>query len=91
MLLEKRGLFLKKKCPMDGGEDLLSDSHSQADSTAYVRMDAISQESISRYFDLQESTLREHQLEDYPGQIYKMDETGMPQSTKHNSKIWTKR
>jgi len=37
-------------------------------------MDAISQESISRYFDLLESTLKEHQLEDFPGQVYNMDE-----------------
>jgi len=40
--------------------------------------DAISQESISWYFDLLESRLKEHQLEDCPGQIYNMDETGMP-------------
>ena len=46
----------------------------QTDSTAHVRMDAISQESISRYFDLLESTLKEHQLEDFPGQVYNMDE-----------------
>jgi len=41
-------------------------------------MDAICQESISRYFDLLESALRENQLEDCPGQIYNMVETGMP-------------
>jgi len=40
----------------------------QADSTDHVNMDAISQESILRYFDLLESTLKEHQLEDCPGQ-----------------------
>jgi len=50
----------------------------QADSTAHVHMDAISQESISRYFDLLESTLKEHQFEDCPGQIYSTDETEMP-------------
>ena len=33
------------------------------DSEAYVRMDAISQESISRYFNLLESILEEHRLE----------------------------
>jgi len=43
----------------------------------YLTADTISQESISRYFDLLESTLKEHQLEDLPGQIYHMDETGM--------------
>jgi len=41
-------------------------------------MDAISQESISQYFDLLESTLKEHQFEDCPGQIFNMDETAMP-------------
>jgi len=30
------------------------------------------------YFDLLQSTLKEHQLEDFPGQIYNIDETGMP-------------
>jgi len=64
---------------MDGGEDLLSNSHN----FPYVRqihvcMDAISQESNSRYFDLLESTLKEHQLEDCPGQTYNMDETRPP-------------
>jgi len=78
----ERGLFVKEKYPMDDGQDLLSDKSQlsllQADSTAHVRMDAISQESISRYFDLLESTIEEYQLEDCPGQIYNMDETGMP-------------
>jgi len=41
----------------------------QADFTAHVRMGTISQESITRYFDLLESTLKEHQLEDCPRQI----------------------
>jgi len=50
----------------------------QTDSIAHVRMDAISQESISWYFDLLESTLKEHLLEVFPSQIYNMDETGMP-------------
>jgi len=45
---------------------------------AHVCMDAISQESFSRYFDLLKSTLKKHQLEDCPDQIYNMDETGMP-------------
>jgi len=40
-------------------------------------MDAISQESISQYFDPLESTLKEYQLKDCPGQIYYMDETGV--------------
>jgi len=41
-------------------------------------MDTINQESILRYFDLLESTVKEYRLEDCPGQIYNMDETGMP-------------
>ena len=50
----------------------------RADSTAHIRMDSINEESISHYFDLLESTLMENGLEDCPGQIYNMDETGMP-------------
>jgi len=41
-------------------------------------MDSINKESITEYFNLLDSTLKENHLEDYPGQIYNMDETGMP-------------
>ena len=50
----------------------------RADSTAHIRMDSVNKEFISFYFDLLESTLTENSLIDYPGQIYNMDETGMP-------------
>jgi len=80
MLLEKRGLFVKKNIQWMVEKIYWATVTSlcQADSTAHARMDAVSQESISRYFDLLQSTLKEHQLEDCPGQIYNMDETGMP-------------
>ena len=41
-------------------------------------MDSINKESIAEYFDLLHSTLKENHLEDCSGQIYNMDETGMP-------------
>ena len=41
-------------------------------------MNSVNKESISYYFDLLESTLTENSLIDSPGQIYNMDETGMP-------------
>ena len=41
-------------------------------------MDSVNKESITYYFDLLESTLTENGLIDSPGQIYNMDETGMP-------------
>jgi len=82
MLLEKRGLFVNKKISNGWWRRFIARqaqlSLCQADSTAHVHMDAISQESISQCFDLLESTLKEHQLEDCPGQIYNMDETGIP-------------
>jgi len=79
---KKGGLFVNKKIS-NGWWRRFIERQSQlslhkADSTAHVRMDAISQESISRYFDLLESILKEHQLEDYSGQIFNMDETKMP-------------
>lgn len=50
----------------------------RADSTAHIRMDSVNKESIQHYYDLLESTLKEHNLQDSPGQIYNMDETGIP-------------
>ena len=50
----------------------------RADSTAHIRMDSVNKESIQHYYDLLETTLKEHNLQDYPGQIYNMDETGIP-------------
>lgn len=50
----------------------------RADSTAHIRMDSVNKESIQHYYDLLETTLKEHNLQDCPGQIYNMDETGIP-------------
>ena len=52
----------------------------RADSTAHIRMDSINQESISQYFNLLEQTMRSHNIQKSPNQIYNMDETGMPLS-----------
>jgi len=64
---------------MDGGEDLLSDSHN----FPYIRqipqlMSVWMPSGIYTLIYTLESTLKEYQLEDCPGQIYNMDETGMP-------------
>ena len=50
----------------------------RADSTAHIRMESVNKESISYYFYQLESTFTENSLIDSPGQIYNMDETGMP-------------
>jgi len=50
----------------------------RADSTAHVRMDSVNNESIKYYYDLLEATLDENHLHSSPGQIYNMDETGVP-------------
>ncbi len=50
----------------------------RGDSTAHVRMDSVNKEAIEGYFDLLEDTLKEHNLMNSPGQLYNMDESGMP-------------
>jgi len=67
---------------MGGGDGLWRGSQKfslhRTDSTTHVLMDAINKDSISSYYNLLEFTRKEHNLEDCPGQIYNMDETGMP-------------
>ena len=48
----------------------------RGDATAHVRMDATNKEAITKYYDLLEDTLNTNILG--PGQIYNMDESGMP-------------
>ena len=50
----------------------------RADSTAHIRMDSINKESIKQYYDLLEQTMKSHNIQKSPNQIYNMDETGMP-------------
>jgi len=62
-----------------------------AHSTAHIQMDSINKESVTEYFDLLDSTLKENHLEDGPDQIYNMDEIGMPLDTRPpniNNKVW---
>lgn len=48
------------------------------DPTAGVRMDAINNENMQKYFDLLEEVYDEMDFRDHPERIYNMDETGMP-------------
>ena len=50
----------------------------KGDPTVQVRMEACSQEIIMQYFDQLKEVLEEHDLMDCPGQLYNVDETGMP-------------
>jgi len=50
----------------------------KGDATANVRMDCLNTEAIKSYFDLLKSVLENHNLMKSPGQIYNIDETGMP-------------
>lgn len=49
-----------------------------ASTISKARALASNQEVMDRYFDLLEETLAENDLRDKPGQIYNLDETGMP-------------
>ena len=48
------------------------------DSTAGVRLDAMSFENMKAYFDLLREVYNEFDFEDHPEAIYNMDETGVP-------------
>ena len=48
------------------------------DATAGVRIDAINEENMKKYFDLLEEVYNELDFKDHPERIYNMDETGMP-------------
>ena len=50
----------------------------RGDSTAHARMDAINQETLTQYFGLLKDVLDECNLTDCPGQIYNVDESGIP-------------
>ena len=50
----------------------------RGDPTAQVRMEACSPETIMQYFTQLKEVLEEHKLMDCPGQLYDVDETGMP-------------
>ena len=51
----------------------------KGDRTAFVRMDAMKNDgSLDNYFMKLKDVLDEHQLMDKPGQIYNVDETGIP-------------
>lgn len=50
----------------------------KGDPTANVRMNCLNKKTMDNYFDLLENTLTENNLLSSPGQIYNVDETGMP-------------
>ena len=50
----------------------------KGDATANVRMDCLNYEAMKQYFDLLKDVLEENDLMESPGQIYNVDETGMP-------------
>ena len=50
----------------------------RGDATANVRMEALDIEKMNEYFKSLEETLKQHNLMNYPGQIYNVDETGFP-------------
>ncbi len=50
----------------------------KGDATAHVRMDSVNREAIDGYFSLLKEIFDEFGLRTSPGQVYNMDETGMP-------------
>ena len=61
--------FLKRQ------EDL---SLRRGDNTAHVRMNAVNEDTLTHYFSLLKQTLEKNNLTNSPGQIYNVDETGVP-------------
>ena len=60
---------------MDGQSHL---SLRKGDATANVRMDCLSRETMKQYFNLLKDVLEKNALMESLGQIYNVDETGMP-------------
>ena len=54
----------------------------QGDSTAHVRMDAVNKETMDQYFSLLYDTLRTQDLLKKPSQIYNIDDSPKPSTTK---------
>ena len=50
----------------------------KGDATANVRMDCLNEETIQTYFKLLKDILLQHNLMDLLGQIYNVDEAGIP-------------
>ena len=50
----------------------------RGESISHVRMDAVNKETMDHYFSLLKDTLEEHNLLDKPGQMYNVDESGLP-------------
>ena len=50
----------------------------QEDNTPHVRIDAVNTSTMKHYFDLLKKTLKENKLIGSPGQIYNVDECGIP-------------
>jgi len=50
----------------------------RGDNTAHVRMDAVNRDTMSHYFTLLQKTLDKNGLTNSPGQIYNVDESGIP-------------
>ena len=78
----KKGL-LKKKAIRTGWWQRFMERHDKlvlqkGDSTSFIWMDAVNEETINGYFDLLEDTLKQNDLENAPSQIYNIDETGVP-------------
>ena len=63
----------------------------KGDPTANVRMDSLNTEAIKSYFDLLKSVLEDHNLMKSPGQIYNVDESGMPLNHRAHPKLKHKR
>jgi len=50
----------------------------RGDGTANIRMDAVNEETISHYFSLLQDVMQKNGITNSPGQIYNVDESGVP-------------
>ena len=63
---------------MGGSAGSCNDNPSSLSARVIVRMNCLNKKTIDSYFDLLEDTLTENNLLSSPGQIYNVDETGIP-------------
>ena len=76
----EKGVLRVRRYPMVSSFFGEKTQHQSAtgDATANVRMEALGIEKMNEYFKSLEETLKQHNLMNYPAQIYNVDETGVP-------------
>lgn len=85
---------LRGSCISDGWWRRFLERHPQlslrcGDATGHVRMNAMTRDNLTNYFNLLRDCFKENGLKDHPEQIYNMDESGILTTTVFRKKTHT--